>query len=781
MAVKFSNNAKTTLSSGITSSATSIAVVDASAWPTLGSGDHTLCTLAEAGDADALEIVKVTAISGNTLTVVRAQEGTTARSFSTADKAELRITAGIIEEAFSYAETDTLDAVTGRGATTTNAVTVGNLTSTGIDDNASATVMTVAGGSSGNNSIIQSVNSNYGSGFYGSSANFGFEITDGGVGGKTIRIKNNSTDIFSHNQVQNIIDMSNASSVTVAGFTSTGIDDNATSTAITINSSEQVGISTTAADALTVTAESTTIGPNMVFANTDGNLARIASAETNTLRFETGPSNTTAVTINGSQQVDFASDIVVDGAVKADSFKSTAGSTTAISLASSGDATFSSSVSATLFTGPLTGNVTGNVTGSAGSCTGNAATATKAYVNDYNGSTTMRILGSHDGINSNGNVYSTFDLKMDMSTDTIYAATFSGALSGNAATATKARVTADSAGNRALVLCSADGTTRDENLYKDSGTSAYFNTSNNTLVCPTFSGALSGNATTATRVEYRDGRTDGTFYPVLWGADVSGYTHAFSCNAVKIQSSTGTLSATTFLGALNGNATTATSVGGVSSPLSTDSTQNITAAKEFQDNIELRFGNGADVRMDFNGTDFYCRSYSHGGRLLFQGENSNGQNKALVYMDPDGETGIYHTGAKKGYTYASGWRVTGNLLATSNVYAYYSDTRLKDVKGQITEALDKVDAIETFYYTHNDTARDLGYEGEEMQVGVSAQSVEAVMPEVVHLAPIDDDGEGNSVSGEDYVTVDYPRLVPLLIEAIKELRAEVRGLKNASY
>jgi hypothetical protein len=122
--------------------------------------------------------------------------------------------------------------------------TISNFASTGIGDNASATVMTVAGGSSGSNSIIQSVNSNYGCGFYGSSANFGFEITDGGVGGKTIRIKNNSTDIFFHNQVHNIIDMSNASSVTVAGFTSTGIDDNANATAITIDSSENVGIGT---------------------------------------------------------------------------------------------------------------------------------------------------------------------------------------------------------------------------------------------------------------------------------------------------------------------------------------------------------------------------------------------------------------------------------------------------------------------------------------------------------------------------------------------------------
>ncbi len=91
------------------------------------------------------------------------------------------------------------------------------------------------------------------------------------------------------------------SSNVLTSFASTGIDDNATSTAITINSSEQVGISTTAADALTLTAESTTIGPNMVFANTDGNLARIATQETNTLRFETGPSNTPAMYINGSQ------------------------------------------------------------------------------------------------------------------------------------------------------------------------------------------------------------------------------------------------------------------------------------------------------------------------------------------------------------------------------------------------------------------------------------------------------------------------------------------------
>ena len=167
---------------------------------------------------------------------------------------------------------------------------------------------------------------------------------------------------------------------------------------------------------------------------------------------------------------------------------------------------------------------------------------------------------------------------------------------------------------------------------------------------------------------------------------------------------------------------------------------------------------------------------------------SNGAGACGIYNDTDNEwaikitrnaqTSLYHNGTQVAYTYASGWRVTGNLLATQDVYAYYSDERLKDKTGKIENALDKVGAIETFYYTHNDKAIELGYEDKKQQVGVSAQSVEAVMPEVVHLAPIDDDGEGNSVSGEDYKTVNYARLVPLLIESIKELRAEVEELKR---
>jgi len=195
-------------------------------------------------------------------------------------------------------------------------------------------------------------------------------------------------------------------------------------------------------------------------------------------------------------------------------------------------------------------------------------------------------------------------------------------------------------------------------------------------------------------------------------------------------------------------------------------------------------GNYGSFQVSGGATGSY-EGYSINGRAVFMHNNGSTtglyddvNNKWMFVGTHGAQTSMYHNGTQRIYTYASGGRITGNLLATSNVYAYYSDERLKDKTGKIENALDKVDAIETFYYTHNDTANELGYEGKDQQVGVSAQSVADVMPEVVHLAPIDNDGEGNSVTGENYQTVDYPRLVPLLLEAIKELRAEVEALKN---
>ena len=101
MAIKFTNNASTTLSAGINNSVTSIGVADGSVFPTLGTGDITYVTF---DDDTNTKVVKVTARSGNTLTVVRAQDGTSARSFSSGDKAELRITAALMNEVISDSE-----------------------------------------------------------------------------------------------------------------------------------------------------------------------------------------------------------------------------------------------------------------------------------------------------------------------------------------------------------------------------------------------------------------------------------------------------------------------------------------------------------------------------------------------------------------------------------------------------------------------------------------------------------------------------------------------------
>lgn len=122
-----------------------------------------------------------------------------------------------------------------------------------------------------------------------------------------------------------------------------------------------------------------------------------------------------------------------------------------------------------------------------------------------------------------------------------------------------------------------------------------------------------------------------------------------------------------------------------------------------------------------------------------------------------------------------------DAACAGNITAYYSDDRLKTKTGTIPDALAKVASLEGFTYVENETARSVGYANDRQQVGVSAQAVQAVLPEAVHLAPFDydvaEDGTITSKSGENYLTVDYSRIVPLLIEAIKELNNKVENLE----
>jgi|TARA_B100001559_G_scaffold86765_1_gene72438 hypothetical protein len=107
MAVKFSNNASALLDGAITNSATSVVLDDVSEFPTLSGSDYTYVTLANAA-ATKTEIVKVTGINTGTktLTVVRAQDGTSAQAFSDGDMCELRLTAALLTDKVSEAEGD---------------------------------------------------------------------------------------------------------------------------------------------------------------------------------------------------------------------------------------------------------------------------------------------------------------------------------------------------------------------------------------------------------------------------------------------------------------------------------------------------------------------------------------------------------------------------------------------------------------------------------------------------------------------------------------------------
>jgi len=132
-------------------------------------------------------------------------------------------------------------------------------------------------------------------------------------------------------------------------------------------------------------------------------------------------------------------------------------------------------------------------------------------------------------------------------------------------------------------------------------------------------------------------------------------------------------------------------------------------------------------------------------------------------------------GANYGSVYSYGtFYNNGPGLFTGDITAYYSDERLKTKTGLIENALDKVCSLDTFTYIPNETAKSLGYTDEKERLGLSAQQVQKVAPQVISPAPCDiqDYGPdiGKSKTGQNYLTVQYDKLVPLLVEALKEER-----------
>jgi len=184
----------------------------------------------------------------------------------------------------------------------------------------------------------------------------------------------------------------------------------------------------------------------------------------------------------------------------------------------------------------------------------------------------------------------------------------------------------------------------------------------------------------------------------------------------------------------------------------------------YANNFSNAAGDGAGLRF-WNDTAYsiYMSSTGNGtwgGRVAGETTSdynmyfrmSNGTNRGFVF--------------RNNTTNVAGIDASGNGRFIGDVVAYSSsDARLKENLEVIPNALDKVSSLTGYTFDWND--KQTAYETGKRDVGIVAQDVEAVLPEVV----VDREETG-------YKAVNYEKLVPLLIEAIKELKAEVETLKK---
>jgi len=202
--------------------------------------------------------------------------------------------------------------------------------------------------------------------------------------------------------------------------------------------------------------------------------------------------------------------------------------------------------------------------------------------------------------------------------------------------------------------------------------------------------------------------------------------------------------------------------------------------------LTLQRGGGASTAPDINTSDgtqytYISSNWGSGSYNPYVQANDHG----IIFHNGSTETGQFvisqWSSIAKGLRINTSGNVAmaNNLTVTGEVYAYYSDKRLKDNIEPISNAINIINNISGVYYNANDLAVELLREDKTARkVGVLAQEIQAVMPEVVRQAPFDIAPDGSSISGENYQTVQYDKLVPLLIQAVKEQQAKIEELEH---
>ena len=124
--------------------------------------------------------------------------------------------------------------------------------------------------------------------------------------------------------------------------------------------------------------------------------------------------------------------------------------------------------------------------------------------------------------------------------------------------------------------------------------------------------------------------------------------------------------------------------------------------------------------------------------------------------------------------------VEGGIIASRGIVSSFSDNRLKDHTSNIRNPIDLICKLNGFHYTPNDLASHYGFPIIP-DIGLSAQEVQSILPEIVKIAPFDmmrdDSNNIVSKSGDNYLTICYEKLAPLFVESIKALKKELNELK----
>jgi hypothetical protein len=365
------------------------------------------------------------------------------------------------------------------------------------------------------------------------------------------------------------------------------------------------------------------------------------------------------------------------------------------------------------------------------------------------------------------------------------AGTITATLSGNATTATTGTnvtltTSATASAFKVPFANTTVSTTGNYGLLQDSEATFTYNPSTNTLTVGTVSGALSGNATTATTLATArsingtsfngsaditttnwgtartltigsTGKSVNGSANVSWtlaelGAAAVGQTMHIGTTAVAINRASAALT-------LAGITLTSPNIG-VATGTSFNSITGLASAAPLVAGTAAVGTSTLAARQDHVHPVQTTVTTATNATNVAITDDTTSTSTHYIYM---GTATTGNAATKTSSTKLSFQPSTGNLTAGGNVTAF-SDARLKKDLVRIDSALDKVDQLNGYTYTRIDSG--------ERQTGLIAQDLQKVLPEAV-------------IDNGEYLSVAYGNLVGLLVEAIKELNNKIERLENS--